>query len=68
MEMPSDSGAMAMLAVGSVCMSISSQSSVHAACARRRRNDAKEVCLPIVKCMSRSILDVSGHRVHLSLA
>eukprot|EP00965_Chrysotila_dentata_P112825 3728219-Pleurochrysis_carterae.AAC.1 len=37
-------------------------------CARRRRGDAKEVRLPVVQRRSRSVVDVRGHSLHLSLA
>eukprot|EP00965_Chrysotila_dentata_P087778 2898481-Pleurochrysis_carterae.AAC.1 len=36
-------------------------------CACRRRDDAEDVRMPVVRGRSRSVVDVSGNRVHLSL-
>eukprot|EP00965_Chrysotila_dentata_P185830 6135210-Pleurochrysis_carterae.AAC.1 len=56
---------MALSTVWSVPMSISSQQSL---CACGRRDDAEEVRLPVVRGRSRSVVDISGHSVHLRLA
>eukprot|EP00965_Chrysotila_dentata_P173366 5722850-Pleurochrysis_carterae.AAC.1 len=74
MAMPSEgccAGAMALSAARSVHMTDLVAAVVigpRGVCACKRRNDAEEVRLPLVRGRGRRVDDVNGHSIYLSLA
>eukprot|EP00965_Chrysotila_dentata_P076578 2528493-Pleurochrysis_carterae.AAC.1 len=72
MMMPSDGCAleMTLLKVGSIHMSMPSQSSVYAACALEggEMMPKRSHRLPVIRRRSRDVVKVGGHSIHLSLA